>query len=41
VASDSGVSNVGIDNGSNQPGEKGIKGVPVSSQPDHPNANMK
>ncbi|KAL1301969.1 hypothetical protein AAFC00_002424 [Neodothiora populina] len=41
VASDSGISNVGIDNGSNQPGEKGVKGVPVSSEPSNPGANMK
>ncbi|CAD0084336.1 unnamed protein product [Aureobasidium vineae] len=40
VASDSGVTNVGIDNGSNQPGEKGIKGVPVSTE-STTNANMK
>ncbi|KAI5195674.1 hypothetical protein E4T39_08138 [Aureobasidium subglaciale] len=40
VASDSGVTNVGIDNGSNQPGEKGIKGVPVSTETTT-NANMK
>ncbi|GAB7355816.1 hypothetical protein MBLNU459_g6488t1 [Dothideomycetes sp. NU459] len=41
VASDSGVTDVGIDNGSNQPGEKGVKGVPVSSEPSSANANMK
>jgi hypothetical protein len=40
VASDSGSTNVGIDNGSNQPGEKGIKGVPVSTE-STTNANMK
>jgi len=40
VASDSGVTNVGIDNGSNQPGEKGIGGVPVSTETTT-NANMK
>ncbi|KAI4760024.1 hypothetical protein E4T52_01549 [Aureobasidium sp. EXF-3400] len=40
VASDSGATNVGIDNGSNQPGEKGIKGVPVSTE-STTNANMK
>ncbi|KAI4828078.1 hypothetical protein E4T44_09876 [Aureobasidium sp. EXF-8845] len=40
VASDSGVTNVGIDNGSNQPGEKGIGGVPVSNE-STTNANMK
>lgn len=41
VASDSGSTNVGIDNGSNAPGEKGIKGVPVSSEPSNASANMK
>lgn len=41
VASDSGSTTVGVDNGSNQPGEKGIKGVPVSSAPDNASANMK
>lgn len=33
VASDSGSTNVGIDSGSNQPGEKGIGGVKVDSKP--------
>ncbi|KAK3052380.1 hypothetical protein LTR09_006590 [Extremus antarcticus] len=42
VASDSGSTNVGIDNaGTNQPGEKGIKGTPVDSAPSSGNANMK
>lgn len=41
VASDSGSTNVGIDNGTNQPGEKGISGVPVDSKPGSGNANMK
>ncbi|KAF1343604.1 hypothetical protein BDV97DRAFT_305848 [Delphinella strobiligena] len=41
VASDSGATNVGIDPSQNQPGEKGIKGVPVSNEPDNANANMK
>lgn len=40
VASDSGVTRVGIDNGTNQPGEKGIGGVPVSNE-STTNANMK
>ncbi|KAE9974835.1 hypothetical protein BLS_002887 [Venturia inaequalis] len=42
VASDSGSTNVGIDNdATNQPGEKGIKGTPVDSAPSSGNANMK
>jgi len=41
VASDSGSTNVGIDAGTNQPGEKGVKGVPVDSAPSQANANMK
>lgn len=41
VASDSGSTNVGIEPGTNQPGEKGITGVPVSSEPAQGGANMK
>lgn len=43
VASDSGATNVGIDNSaSNVPGEKGLKDVPISStEPSQANANMK
>ncbi|KAL8732658.1 MAG: hypothetical protein Q9166_002634 [cf. Caloplaca sp. 2 TL-2023] len=41
VASDSGATNTGIEPGTNQPGEEGIKGVPVSSEPSSGNANMK
>jgi len=41
VASDSGSTNVGIEAGTNQPGEKGLKDVPVSSKPDSTGANMK
>ena len=33
VASDSGATRVGIEPGTNQPGEKNIKGQPVSSEP--------
>ncbi|KAI9692674.1 MAG: hypothetical protein M1820_009468 [Bogoriella megaspora] len=41
VASDSGSTNVGVDAGaSNQPGEKGIQGVPVRPEQDRPGANM-
>ena len=41
VASDSGASRVGIDNSAtNQPGEKGLKDVPVSTEATS-NANMK
>ena len=39
VASDSGSTNVGVENGSTQPGEKGISGVPVDSAPTNGNAN--
>ncbi|CAK4034429.1 Hypothetical predicted protein [Lecanosticta acicola] len=41
VASDSGSSAVGIEHGTNQPGEKGISGKPVSSQPEGGSSNMK
>ena len=41
VASDSGSTNFGIDNSSNQPGEKDIKGFPVDTAPDNANANRK
>ena len=34
VASDSGISDVGIEKGTNQPGEKGIVGVKVDPIPD-------
>ncbi|GAB7344390.1 hypothetical protein MBLNU457_2246t1 [Dothideomycetes sp. NU457] len=40
VASDSGATNVGVEAGTNQPGEKGVKGVPVSSIPDQKAASM-
>merc|ERR1712072_461167 len=41
VASDSGATNTGIDPGTNQPGEKGIKGEPVDPRPDGSGSNMK
>ena len=41
VASDSGSTNVGVEPGTNQPGEKGIKGQAVSSEPQGGGANMK
>lgn len=41
VASDSGATNVGIEPGTNQPGEAGIKGKPVSSEQAQGGANMK
>ncbi|KAK6437755.1 hypothetical protein LTR95_006045 [Oleoguttula sp. CCFEE 5521] len=41
VASDSGSTNVGVRAGQNQPGEKGISGVPVDSAPTTGNANQK
>ncbi|KAK5170418.1 uncharacterized protein LTR77_005006 [Saxophila tyrrhenica] len=41
VASDSGSTGVGVEGGTNQPGEKGIKGEPVDSQPQSGSANMK
>ena len=41
VASDSGATNTGIDPGTNQRGEKGFQGKPVSSVPTSGNANMK
>ncbi|KAK3711885.1 hypothetical protein LTR37_009403 [Vermiconidia calcicola] len=41
VASDSGSTNVGGRSGTNQPGEKGISGVPVDSQPEQGGSNMK
>lgn len=41
VASDSGSTNVGIEAGTNQPGETGISGEPVSSQMQTGGANMK
>jgi hypothetical protein len=41
VASDSGSTYVGVRAGQNLPGEKGISGVPVNSQPDSGNANQK
>lgn len=40
VASDSGATNTGIDPAANNPGEKGIKGVPVDPKPDGTGANM-
>jgi len=40
VASDSGSTSVGIEPGTNQPGEKGISGVKVSSQPESGGSNM-
>ncbi|KAK3641884.1 hypothetical protein LTR22_016393 [Elasticomyces elasticus] len=40
VASDSGSTNVGGRAGTNQPGEKGVTGVPVDSQPSQGGANM-
>ncbi|KAK5117580.1 hypothetical protein LTR62_005002 [Meristemomyces frigidus] len=40
VASDSGSTNVGVRAGTNQPGEKGITGVPVDSEPSQGGANM-
>ncbi|TKA60009.1 hypothetical protein B0A55_12929 [Friedmanniomyces simplex] len=40
VASDSGSTNVGVREGTNQPGEKGVSGVPVDSQPSQGGANM-
>lgn len=40
VASDSGSTNVGVEPGTNQPGEKGIEGVPVDSAPEKGGANM-
>ncbi|KAK3110680.1 hypothetical protein LTR53_014782 [Teratosphaeriaceae sp. CCFEE 6253] len=40
VASDSGSTNVGVRAGTNQPGEKGISGVPVDSEPAQGGANM-
>ncbi|KAK3675491.1 hypothetical protein LTR78_004574 [Recurvomyces mirabilis] len=40
VASDSGSTNVGVRDGTNQPGEKGISGVPVSSEPSQGGSNM-
>ncbi|KAK0270817.1 hypothetical protein LTR35_013869 [Friedmanniomyces endolithicus] len=40
VASDSGDTNVGVRAGTNQPGEEGISGVPVDSQPSQGGANM-
>jgi len=41
VASDSGNTRVGVESGTNQPGEKGIGGPAVSSKPDSTGANMK
>ncbi|OTA22763.1 hypothetical protein BTJ68_14359 [Hortaea werneckii EXF-2000] len=41
VASDSGATNTGIDPGTNQPGEKGIKGEPIDPRPDGSGSNMK
>ncbi|KAK4498181.1 hypothetical protein PRZ48_010838 [Zasmidium cellare] len=41
VASDSGSTNVGVEAGTNQPGEKGISGQPVDSQMEGGGANMK
>ncbi|KAI1084586.1 hypothetical protein F5B20DRAFT_522262 [Whalleya microplaca] len=41
VASDSGITNVGIEGGStNVPGEKGIGGKPVRDELDHPGNSM-
>jgi len=40
VASDSGSTNVGVEAGTNQRGEKGISGVPVSSEQQQGGANM-
>ncbi|KAH9896335.1 hypothetical protein F4778DRAFT_783609 [Xylariomycetidae sp. FL2044] len=41
VASDSGLTNVGIDSGStNVPGEKGISGKPVREEMDRPGNSM-
>ncbi|KAK4540781.1 hypothetical protein LTR36_008858 [Oleoguttula mirabilis] len=39
VASDSGSTSVGVRAGTNQPGEKGITGTPVDSQPEQGGAN--
>lgn len=41
VASDSGSTNVGVEAGTNQPGEKGIDGKPVDPQMEGGGANMK
>lgn len=41
VASDSGSTNVGVDVNANNPGEKGISGVPVDSEPEGHPGNMK
>lgn len=41
VASDSGSTGVGVEAGTDQPGEKGIKGQPVSSQPEGGSGNKK
>ncbi|KAF7197455.1 hypothetical protein HII31_01265 [Pseudocercospora fuligena] len=41
VASDSGSTNVGVAVSANNPGEKGISGVPVDSKPEGNTQNMK
>jgi hypothetical protein len=41
VASDSGSTNVGVQSEANNPGEKGIEGVPVDPQPESTGPNMK
>ncbi|KAF2769503.1 hypothetical protein EJ03DRAFT_351241 [Teratosphaeria nubilosa] len=41
VASDSGSTAVGVERGANNPGEKGISGVPVDPAPEGNTQNMK